>query len=171
MWAEEKSLLFLKLTVRAWKDGGPQKMANVSELFIFRDEFLVSGMVSFTWIKKPRKIQLRKHLHTVDGWNLAPVEVGSLSHYLLRFYTSQVVIAGFLGQCLFSPDISPTFITLVRYLRGSVTLGIHPCIPRFNWTPRLCRTRLRSMWGLWMASCLEDEDRWGIEMMGLETKV
>ena len=33
---------------------------------------------------------------TVDGWNPAPVEVGSLSHYLQVFYTpSQVVIARF----------------------------------------------------------------------------
>ena len=33
---------------------------------------------------------------TVDGRNPAPVEVGSLFHYLLGFYTSQVVLAGFL---------------------------------------------------------------------------
>ncbi len=39
-----------------------------------------------------------QRLHTVDGWNPAPVEVGSLSMFIplfIGFHTSQVVIAGF----------------------------------------------------------------------------
>ena len=32
-----------------------------------------------------RSHALINHAHTVDGWNPAPVEVGSLSHYLLGF--------------------------------------------------------------------------------------
>ena len=36
--------------------------------------------------------------HTVDGINPAPVEAGSLSHYLQAFIIHPVVIAGFLNH-------------------------------------------------------------------------
>ena len=35
---------------------------------------------------------------TVDGRNPAPFEVGSLSHYLQGFFTSQVVVCDFFHQ-------------------------------------------------------------------------
>ena len=48
-------------------------------------------------INTPLEITTSTWVTTVDGRNPAPVEVGSLSYYLQGFYTSQVVIAGFLS--------------------------------------------------------------------------
>ena len=51
-------------------------------------------------INTPLEITTSTWVTTVDGRNPAPVEVGSLSYYLQGFYTSQVVIAGFLSWSL-----------------------------------------------------------------------
>ena len=61
--------------------------------------------------------QLQVGPHTVDGRNPAPVEVGSLSHYLQWFYASQVV------SRISEPSTVPPFITVKQ-------LQANPCFFR-----------------------------------------
>ena len=55
---------------------------------------LMGKMQSIPWFWKPATNQTA----TVDGRNAAPVEVGSLAHYLHVFFTSQVVVWDFFHQ-------------------------------------------------------------------------
>ena len=50
-----------------------------------RRHFRRTAQLSRPFRSHARSHALRNHAHTVDGWNPAPVEVGSLSHYLLGF--------------------------------------------------------------------------------------
>ena len=69
----------------------------------FRCEKLRGWKCATTFIIIYRSICKKRPSATVDGRNPAPVEVGSLSHYIYLlyrdfFFTSQVVIAGFLNH-------------------------------------------------------------------------
>ena len=62
---------------------------------------MLDGLKSSQRFWQPHNIYIHIyiHIHTVDGRNPAPVEVGSLSHYLIPLFTKGVLYTIQTGGC------------------------------------------------------------------------
>ena len=95
-------------------------------------------------------------IHTVDGRNPAPVEVGSLSHYLQGFYTSKLWLFG-ISEPSTVPSVQKLLASAAHFagwgLYRSFLLGgkkvvntFHQCAPEPRTEPSTSSTFLCRLW-------------------------